>query len=220
MRLKNILLQYRFKSLILAAIIGIALFYLKLKVDWSFLNIPVNQALSNSISLICLTLPVITLLWFFRTSDVREQIEKTQDNLNITIINNATKIIIDNLENDNNREKNIVTSYSKKYTNREKAIEIAIRQLMYARNELNVSDQLKDIIDNATRGLDLSNTNLNNINFSGADLSDAILIYADLFNANLEKTNLKNAIYSENTIIEDKFKDQMVYESYYEKADF
>ena len=88
---------------------------------------------------------------------------------------------------------------------------------MYARNELNVSNQLKDIIDNTTRGLDLMQMNFSNVNFSGANLSGT-----DLSNANLLGANLKNAIYSEYTVIEDKFKDQMKYEpSYsYKEEDF
>lgn len=171
-KFKNWQLNNRINALSLGVIFGMLFSYIFFK-----LEIISDTRINASITIIILSLFVLTQLWFFRTTDTKEQIQKTQDNLNMAIFNNAIKLL-GNATIETNKDK------------QKSEVEIAIRQLFYLRNNLK---SLQYLVDSITQNLGLTNLDLSQEDLTNANLKNAILSKANLCNTDLRGANLKNA---------------------------
>ena len=151
--------------------------------------------IQNNLPLLAMSLPVLLLLWIFRTYDIRQQIEKTQKQIEeatksreMSTYNNLLAVAMNMLVSDKVevRRKSLV-------------------QLALVRHE---SPELKNQIDIATQNLilyqeergefpeeviKLSGAMLQNLNLKGAIMKKAQLLEADLRGANLVGADLREA---------------------------
>ena len=160
-KLKSWVLKHRFITLIIGSAFGLYIFNAYLDNNYfCIINISQidNKQLISSVAFVLLGLPVLILLWFFRTHDVRESIQKTEESTRTNILFNAQKLL-----------------FSDKLKDRTVGL-ILLLQLKhqgYFRHEIDIS----------TRGTDLQKADLQNVDLRGADFGNADLRNANLINA-------------------------------------
>ena len=209
--LKPKILTYRFRSLMAGAVVGI--------VFCCLLVVPllgVDSSLTSAIALLALVLPVFTLLWFFRTHDIKTQIEKSEKQINQTTYFKA----LENLDSKDLfkivigvRQLIELRKLTQEYNS---SIAIVFEKFLQLREELdqgkvpapgkalNQGRLLNQGIDYTQidfSGIYLKNARLKKaklqaLKLTGADLSCARLDRAYLSVATLEKTNLSDTNFS------------------------
>ena len=135
------------------------------------------EKLITSLHVIVLGLPVVTTLWWFRTNDTLEQIQKTKESTDVNILFGAQKMMFEDI----GKVPGPKTLFG-------------FEQLMH----LHQQGSYRATIDLIIRDANLAGLNLSSISMCEADLSSAILeksllVRADLRNAILFRANLINA---------------------------
>ena len=168
--LKNCFYKHRVSFLLVAFLFGLGLSSLgiwwihRICLDSDFVYKASKKLLTERNWLIIAGLPVAFCLWLFRTKDRKDQIEKTRENTQASLLsNNLTLLTSANVD----------------------ARAVGLVQLLQLRNKEKV---YKDQIDIATPGINLERARL-----MRADLQDAQLQGADLGGTNLEHANLQEA---------------------------
>ena len=211
--LKSLVLKYRFIALIIGSAFGLYIFNAYLDNNYFYIiNISQidNKQLISSVAFVLLGLPVLILLWFFRTHDIRESIQKTEESTRTSILFNAQKLLFSNKLKD--RTVGLILLLQLKHQGYFRhEVDISTRDTDLQKADLqNVDLQEADL-----RGVDLSHTNLQEadlrgVNFRnaylrGADLRRADLRNADLRMADLRNSNLINAKHNDATQFSDGF---------------
>ena len=137
----------------------------------------VAEKLITSLHVIVLGLPVVTTLWWFRTNDTLEQIQKTKESTDVSILFGAQQMMFE----DDGEKPGIKTL-------------VGFAQLMLLRQQ----GSHKAVIDLATRdanlaGLDLYPISMREANLYRANLQKSALDHADLRRAELHSANLTEA---------------------------
>ena len=174
-KIEKLIVKYRNRSLLIAAIIGVGLAFF-IYYAFSKLN---GSVLHSSITILFLGLPTFYVLWKFRTHDVQRQIDKTEENTNNSTFFECARMLTEVKSAEGKPTK--YDSLSKK---------IALEQLAYLKKETGFD---KNRIDSLTRGLGLGGKNFNLARFNGLDLSKAYLGRAELNGAELNGANLSGA---------------------------
>ena len=171
--LKNCFYKHRVSFLLVAFLFGLGLSYSL--ITWqacsdidSFWE-AMEELLTERNWLIIAGLPVAFCLWLFRTKDRKDQIEKTRENTQASLLANGLTL----LASDNVR-----------------ARAVGLVQLLQLRNKERV---YKDQIDIATPGTDLKGAYLARAGLQGAQLQGADLRGANLEHADLQEANLEGA---------------------------
>ena len=115
---------------------------------------------------------LLFVLWVFRTKDIREQINKTEQQIDTTQFNKAVDLT---LATTNEKNDNVIDVVKR-------SAGVTMLAQLYQRCD----NDLRKSIDNITMGLNLKSIKIPNINLSNMNFSNA-----NLFNANLQKTNLQ-----------------------------
>ena len=136
-----------------------------------------------SLCVIVLGLPTLGMLWFFRTNDTLEQIQKTTESVQKTKESTDVSILFgaQKMMSEDDSEKPGVKSL------------FAFEQLMH----LHQQGSYRATIALITRDANLADLTLYSIPMRGADLSEAKLQKARLYGADLWKANLWSADLSE-----------------------
>ena len=171
-KMKKLLVKYRNSSLFIAAILGAGLAFFIYDVFGEL----GNKTLQSSITILALGLPTFYVLWVFRTHDVQEQIDKTEENTNNSTFFECERMLTERKPTGVKPTQH--DSLSKK---------TALEQLAYIRKT--GFDEKR--IDSLTKGLNLSMEVFNSARFSGLDLSKADLANAELNGADLTETKLE-----------------------------
>lgn len=143
----------------------------------------------NSLMFLALSLPTLFFLWLFRTHDTREQIAKTQEQINMSLYTEALNIL-------RNRKNDIIQQqHGLLLLIKLRNTQVTSRQIIS--NTINgVIQQNKSILNKLDlSGLDLSELDfygayLEKVNFTGANLSFAILHCMSLRKSNFYQANL------------------------------
>jgi len=148
-----------------------------------------------SLYVIALGLPTLALLWFFRTNDTLEQIQKTKENTEVSILFGAQEMLFAPIpiHGDTASPKNAV-GFAQLMDLRQQGSHQAIIDL--ATRKANLTSL--DLTGIPLRGVNLQSAKMRyvklaNVDLTGADLRYADLTSADLQHACLERANLKNA---------------------------
>ena len=183
---KSWVLKHRFITLIIGSAFGLYIF----NAYWDnnyfcIINISQidNKQLINSVAFVLLSLPVLILLWFFRTHDVGESIQKTEESTRASILFNAQKLLF----GDKLKDKTVGL-----------ILLLQLKHQGYFRHEIDISTRGTDLQKADLQNLDLQEVDLrgailNHTNLHEADLRSADLRNADLRGANLSRTNLQEA---------------------------
>ena len=189
--------------------------------------------LDSSLTTIFLALPTLFVLWLFRTNDTREQIEKTNEQIENTQNNTLTSILthaMDMITSDDLRRRStglIQLGLFKKQTDKYNAqIDSATRNIdltphksagVPLSNNIKILHKYKKALlkKAALKGMDLSGAKLSGANLQfadliGTDLTNVDLVDADLTDADLTDADLKGATfddakYNDKTIFPDGF---------------
>ena len=96
LNIKEWILNYRLIFLFLTSALGLCILC-GIQTDYYLHNISKikNEKLVANIQILLISLPTLTLLWYFRTYDTREQIEKSQENIQTSILTKAMDMITD-----------------------------------------------------------------------------------------------------------------------------
>ena len=183
---KHRVLSFRILYLVIAFLFGLGLSSLGI---WWIHHICFNsdfvykaskKLLTERNWLIITGLPVAFCLWLFRTKDRKDQIEKTQENIQASLLSNSLTLLA---------------------SDDPKARKVGLVQLLQLRNKERV---YKDQIDIATPGTnlqkahlvkaDLRNAQLQDADLEGAYLQNTDLQDADLRGANLQNTDLRDTV--------------------------
>ena len=191
-------------GLSICAILGLGLFFdfhllfFFLEYILSYDIIP--EELQNHLSILLLGLPTFFLLWFFRTSDTRENLNTNNfygalnllaNDITTDIKADSTKIEdikadstkIEDIKSDSTKIEDIKSdSYQK--------IRQGFIQIMHLRQN---AKEYEKRIDLSTKEINLSGIILEDLNCRGADLQGATLIRTNFCNANLQDTKLIGA---------------------------
>ena len=162
----------RFWFLVSGAILGLVLFCLfYLWVFPCFFDDFKNgkNNIANSILLLILSLPVLTILWIYRTYDTQEQIKKAQEQINLSILSKGLDLITSEDVKNKINGLSLLLNLKKRQVFQEQ-IEFAISNIDF-------------------RGENLSGLNLSGLDLSGIDFTEAFMV-----GVNLKGTILKNAI--------------------------
>lgn len=183
---------FRFLSLLLGLCTG---FYLVISPLEGDISVQQFEAILEKIwsepqsLMVIIGLPIVLVLWIFRTYDVREQIQKTQEQIHSSSYYNALAMFSEESQD----------ALAQRRT-------LGFKCLMQLRNTDKV---FVDEIDNITphahlngaqlskanlRRANLHNANFNNANLNGALLDDANLQGAALSGADLSNANLRSSI--------------------------
>ena len=167
--IKNFIINHRIFSLIMSAILGVALS------AWAYCYLPcllpeTEYRLKTSLIMLLLALPTVFLIWFFRTYDVREQIEKSRTNNQLNNFANALKLFVE--------KENIEANC------------IGLKLLL----EIKHQELYEKQINLATKFKNLQNANLSGADLHGADLRNAELQGAILVGADLRWADLRGVI--------------------------
>ncbi len=185
-KLKSWVLKHRFITLIIGSAFGLYIFNAYLDNNYFYIiniNQIDNKQLISSVAFVLLGLPVLILLWFFRTHDVRESIQKTEESTRTNILFNAQKLLFNN--NLKDRTVGLI-------------LLLQLKHQGYFRHEIDISTRGTDLKKADLQNLDLQEVDLrgailNHTNLHEADLRSADLRNADLRGANLSRTNLQEA---------------------------
>ena len=155
-----------------------------------------HDILRSSITILFLGLPTFYVLWVFRTRDVQEQIDKTEENTNNSTFFECARMLAEGKTAEERLEEKESVQYNYESLSKKTALE----QLAYLRRETGFD---KKRIDSLTRGLHLSSeifefARFNGLDLSKADLSraklnEAILIDAEFIGAELIGAELNGA---------------------------
>ena len=173
---------YRTFLLILAAFGGVGLAFCIYPVYiYDLINFysSTNNILHSSMTILALGLFIFYVLWVFRTHDVQEQIDKTEENTNNSTFFECARMLT---------EVKLAEGEPAGYDSLSK--KTALEQLAYLRRETGFD---KKRIDSLTRGLGLGGKNFNLARFNGLDLSKAYLSRAELNGADLTLAILNRA---------------------------
>ena len=195
---KKFILKHRFLPLAISAVLDVVILYC---LDKSATYISEYIELSDQAKLLVSTIPTLTLLWFFRTHDTREAIQKTEENINSNTLAYSIKLITDS----DSDKKRIGLSMlaklkrdnidNKHFSSIIDLTTVAVKNLSMV--DLSNADLSKVNLSNTDLSkVNLSNTDLSEANLSEANLSEAILGGAVLFKANLSGADLRGAILS------------------------
>ena len=194
----------RFVFIVLAVIFGIFLTDCYFESIKSYLldNIDSLQSDSRVISYLytaILTLPLLLVLWFFRTKDTREQILKTEQQIDTTQFHKAVDLA---LATTNEEDKKIIDI-------EKRGAGVTMLAELYQTG----NDNLRKSIDNITTDLDLMGIKIPNINLSGMNFN-----YANLRNANLQGAYLQGADLQGTNLLNAKLKDVNLQDAYLKDA--
>ena len=179
--------EKRFQLLCVAVVAGIVLAFLFYLILSCWLGI--DSRLSSGLILLILSLPTLTILWTFRTHDTREQIKKTQENINVNLLSNGLNM----LTSDNLRYRCMGLVQLAQLRQRglfEGQIDLATAHTDFSQKR----DHRNQPVENCAnlpgadlQYMDLSGANLHKANLHGAKLEHAILSGANLSGAELGK---------------------------------
>jgi len=155
---------------------------------WSSFILCLSPSLVSSLTLLSLSLPVLIILWLFRTYDTREQIEKTQEQIkktqeqvNLGMLSKGLDLII------SNEVKNKINGFSllNNLKNNQKVFQ---KEIDFAINNINFNDT------------DLSGMDLSGLDLSGISFIKAKMVGTNLKGAVLKNANLKKAIFKKEDV--------------------
>ncbi|CAJ2376016.1 MAG: hypothetical protein IBGAMO2_180002 [Arenicellales bacterium IbO2] len=151
----------------------------------------VLEKLLASLHVIILGLPAVTTLWWFRTHDTLEQIQKTKESTDVNILFGAQQMMFEDADGKPGT-KNFV-GFAQLMLLRQQGSHLDVIDL--ATREVNLSEFTTYPFLISMRGADLSHANLQKSCFlMDADLRDADLITANLARADLAGANLQGAV--------------------------
>ena len=183
---------WRAMFLALAAIVGIPLSCLinYLHPHLSFL--PEELLHASTFQILIFSLPVIALLWIFRTHDTREQIQETRENTNTQIFFNAKEDLLyrkdDTPQGNNNTQQNAVGQEHLRSS-------IGLMQLLALRKRGLFLKEISLLLKNGgLGGALLMETYLEGANLQEVHLENAYLEWAHLQGAHLEGAHLERLI--------------------------
>lgn len=131
------------------------------------------------------SLPTLYLMWLFRTYDVRQQIQKAEENINLSKFQKAVEMIYTPDTKDSDSK--VLNSYLQYRI-------VGLNILLQFRKKNLFFEEMKEIfIGMNLKEANLSTKELSNINFSNANFQGAYLPDANLKGANLPNANLQGA---------------------------
>ena len=179
---KDWVLAHRIHVLVFAGAIGLAC-ALGLVYGAEFLTeqigvVKIAGAVEKFVASLCvivLGLPTLGMLWFFRTNDTREQIQKTKESTDVNILFGAQKMLFGSGATDDRSTPEIAAGFA---------------QLMHLRGD----GSLQSMIDLATGGgVKLARLDLTSLPLRGVNLESASMKFANLSNVDLTNSNLSGA---------------------------
>ena len=193
------------------------------------------EILKSSITILALGLPTFFILWLFRTHDVQEQLQKTEENTNnSTFFECARLLAAENLDEDKEEDTGNISGTKTaeaedldedKRTNRIKNSlpkRIALEQLAYLKRETSFDKKKINLLTSYAQlsGIDLSSANLEQVtlmkaDLRGANLRNTILIKADLGGADLRGADLRGADLRNTILITAKLSEAKLDGAYY-----
>ena len=136
-------------------------------------DLTANERLNNSLFLIILSLPTLFVLWLYRTHDVKQQIEQSAEQINLSMLHKATDMVADK---DPTRKS------------------VGLKQLDQIKKNGLFLDEINILIKSSIgKEVNLVGAYLEGVDLEGVDLEKANLQNANLQNANLAEVNLQNA---------------------------
>ncbi|MCH9758615.1 MAG: pentapeptide repeat-containing protein [Proteobacteria bacterium] len=207
-KIKKNRLQYRLSCLCGMAVIGIIIAICFYKWGACALGLSTDDWITKNLTLLILSLPVLVLLWYFRTHDVKQQIEKAQSNININLLNNGINLLLDvEKTGGNKRAAGLILLAQLRQQDEQLHPQIdaitqgvALEKVKLRRAQLQGINLQDAILQCANlRVADLQGAQLQDADLYGADLYGAKLQGANLESADLRSANLQDALYSNNT---------------------
>ncbi len=184
-KIKKNILQYRLSCLCGMAVVGIIIAICFYKWGACALGLSTDDWITKNLTLLILSLPVLVLLWYFRTHDVKQQIEKAQSNININLLNNGINLLL-NGEGGNKPAAGLILLAQLRQQDEQLHPQIdAITQ--------GVALEKVKLRNAKLQGINLRDANLQGINLQIANLQGAQLQFAELQKANLQVANLQGA---------------------------
>lgn len=208
--LKGLVLKHRFLTLMLMAGYGLLLVYATAQCGNCLLALlgmdkmdGASERFLSSFYVIVLGLPTVTMLWFFRTHDTHEQIQKTKEGTDANVLFGALKMLFDTDPNQHASAKT-AAGFALLMELRQQGLQRSTIDLAMCRANLSGLDlttfllrgmdlQFAKLRDVNLLNADLTGVNLRRADLSGANLQNTTLQYANLGDATLEETNLRNA---------------------------
>ena len=136
-------------------------------------DLTANERLNNSLFLIILSLPTLFVLWLYRTHDVKQQIEQSAEQINLSMLHKATDMVADK---DPTRKS------------------VGLKQLDQIKKNGLFLDEINILIKSSIgKEVNLEKTNLEGIDFEGVNLTKANLQEVNLQGVNLTEANLEGA---------------------------
>lgn len=187
-KLKESLLEYRFLFLVIAGVLGFGILFALQEhpLYIEFLHIK-NEKLLVNIQILLSSLPVLILLWLFRSYDVREAIEKSKE---------AIKQSQESIEKSQENITNTSLTRGLDFIEDEniKKVKLGLLLLLIIKRDNLKNKDICNIVDTATRSkkyiCDSSKSDLSEADFVGANLSWANLSRSDLNEADLNGADL------------------------------
>ena len=183
--------KHRLFYLVISGVIDVVVFLLMSEHTPSFLE---TYYIEHTVLLVS-TLPTLALLWFFRTHDTREAIQKSVESINTNLLTKGMELITDK-EVDKRRMGLLILAKLKQDNIGNKhftsTIDVATRRLDLNDAELSRANLSEINLYRADlRGANLEFANLQGVELFWADLHGARLFEADLHGANLAFSTLK-----------------------------
>ena len=150
-----------------------------------------NSRITSFVYSSILALPLLSVLWLFRTKDVREQISKTEQQINTTQFNKAVDLALATTTN------HIASTITKNNGTVIDSVKRGAGVTMLAQLYQRCDDDLRKSIDNITIGLELFHIKIPNINLAGMNFNFARLEGANLNGSNLQGAYLKGTFLQE-----------------------
>ena len=132
-----------------------------------------KNTLANSLTLLVLSLSVLFILWFFRTYDTREQIKKTQEQVNLAIFSKGLDLI--GSQEGKDKANGFIL-----------LVNLRISQGVFKRE-----------IDRVTQNIVLEDVDLRNVNLTEVNLTGAKLKKVNLKGAILREAILIGTVFGE-----------------------
>ena len=217
-------LGFRLGILVLAALLGLALtpflsqtieYVLNLIGCWmrlvesSTLDSCTDQSfgnIQNNLPLLAMSLPVLLLLWIFRTHDTRQLIKESIESRETSTYNNLLSTGLNLIASDDVPARCIglvqLALVRRESPELKEQIDASTQNLTLYQEGKSKSESIKlsgamlqnmKLKEAVMQGANLVKADLKGANLEGADLRDAHLIGADLKGANLEGANLQGA---------------------------
>ena len=193
---KNWVLAHRFQVLVFAGWMGVVLAFDLVYYSELFIELIGVEKIAGAVEkfvaslwVIVLGLPTVGMLWFFRTNDTLEQIQKTKESTDVNILFGAQKMMFE----DDGEKPGTKTL-------------VGFAQLMRLRQQGSHRAEIDLVTCNANlagltlyriptlRGANLAFANLQGAFLIGVDLTNANLQFAEMGKANMDSANLQGAI--------------------------